>query len=288
MTGYGRGEVTNHSLSCTIEMKSVNNRYCDIQIRLPKMLFALEEEIRKECKKKIFRGKVDIFITCQFLQEDSISLAVDELLLGKYIDQLQDLQRKYHLEGQLDINKVLDLEGVWRLQEKDVEVEEIRESFLEALHSALDALVDMRTKEGESLKRDLMEKMNAFIPHEKFLREQAPVLLEQNKEEFLHRFHLMADSEEYDMPRLTSELIIMSDKLSIDEEITRITSHISQFNDIINRNDPVGRKLDFLLQELHREVNTIGSKTSDLVVINHVVEMKSIIEQLREQVQNIE
>lgn len=288
MTGYGMGEVSTENFNCTIELKSVNNRYCDIQIRMPKAMLPLEELIRKEIKKQISRGKVDVYINYQVFGQDSTFLVVDHFLLEKYIQEMNHIRENFHLHGEIDINNIIDFEGVFQLEPNKLDVEKIRSPFEVALKVAIDKLLDMRKTEGKTLKNDLKEKIEAFEPHIKFLEDNGPRLLEENKEKFLERFHSLVGKEDFDLPRLTTELTIMSDKLCIDEEITRISSHISQFSDIMNRNNPIGRKLDFLLQELHREVNTIGSKTADLLVTNHVVEMKSIIEQMREQVQNIE
>lgn len=288
MTGYGMGERSTENFNCKIEIKSVNNRYCDIQVRIPKAMLALEEIIRREIKKKISRGKVDVYINYQVFGSDSTDLSVDRGLVEKYVNELNSIQEEFDISGFLDINTIPKLQGVFELNPGTLDMDKINEPFMGALDDAISGFVEMRKNEGENLKADLKEKLETLKPHVEFLKKSAPELLDQNLKNFLDRFHTLAEGEEYDQARLTTELTIMSDKLCIDEEITRIASHMAQFNDIMESNDPIGRKLDFLLQELNREVNTIGSKTSDLPVTNHVVEMKSIIEQMREQVQNIE
>lgn len=288
MTGYGMGEELSEGFSCKIEIKSVNNRFCDITVRIPKALNPLEEAVRKEIKKVVSRGKIDVFISYQASSMNSTSLFTDRFLAEQYIGEFRKMKESFGLCGDIDVNTLAQLPGVFQVFGESLEIDEISNPFLSALSKALEEFIAMRQREGEHLERDLKEKLESLKPHVDFLKENSERLLQDNLKAFQERFHKLRNGEEFDLPRLTSEIAIMADKLSIDEEITRITSHIAQFNDIMMRNDPIGRKLDFLLQELNREVNTIGSKTNDTPVINHVVEMKSIIEQLREQVQNIE
>lgn len=288
MTGYGMGEYSNDKFHVKVEIKSVNNRYCDISVRLPKSLMALEDKIKKEIRNKVSRGKVDVFINVENLNSASSIIDVDLSLAGQYFLALLKLKDEFKLKDEVSLKDIYSMQGVITTKVEEENIDEYWVVLNEALNMALNNFLEMRNIEGENLKLDIEEKLKVITKNAEELKEIAPISLKENIDKLQENIKNNLKDENLDIQRLTTEVAIMSDKLSIDEEITRIFLHIYQFNDIINFNEPVGRKLDFLIQELNREVNTVGSKSTNIKILNNVVNLKSEIEKIREQIQNIE
>lgn len=288
MTGYGMGEHSNDKSHVKIEIKSVNNRYCDIAIRLPKNLIALEDRIKREIRNKVSRGKIDVFVNIDNLETNSSEIDVDIPLAKQYYNAILKLKNELNIDSKITLSDIYKMQGVITATVEEDDVEEYWEVLEVALKTAVDNFLEMRKTEGENLKLDMKDKLSNIVLSAEKIKEKAPVSLEQNTQKLKDNIKNNLRDENLDIQRLTTEVAIMCDKLSIDEEVTRIFLHISQFNDIINHNEPVGRKLDFLIQELNREVNTIGSKSTDIEILNNVVNLKSEIEKIREQIQNIE
>ncbi|MDO5715133.1 MAG: YicC/YloC family endoribonuclease [Tissierellia bacterium] len=288
MTGYGLGEVENDNYYIKVEMKSVNHRYCDINLRMPRILFSIEDQVKRQIKERVSRGKIDVYINLTYLSSKGKTLEVDLDLAQKYYHAAQKIKDHLKLEDHITIGQLLRTDGIILEHEMEEGEEELHALVFEALEKALNAFLTMREREGENLKKDFKLKLNKIFEIANCIQKKAPKVLEENQEKLRLKIAENVKEDELDLPRLTTEIVLMMDKLSIDEEVTRLNLHIDQFNDIMSSSEPVGRKLDFLLQELNRETNTIGSKTSDMDILNWVVDLKTEIEKLREQIQNIE
>ena len=290
MTGYGRGECTMYERKFTVEIKAVNHRYNDITVKLPRAIMGFEDEIKKAISKKVFRGKLDVFVNFESFSQEDINISVNEPLAKSYTETLRKLKSDLHLDGDVTIEIVSIFPDVITV-DKSISNEntenEIRECLMKAVEDATDAFVAMREVEGETLKKNIIEKVAFVNDALQKIEERAPWVSKDYRARLEAK---LADLDEIqvDESRLLTEVLLFADKACIDEEITRLHSHISQMYSIVEENVPVGRKLDFLVQEMNRETNTIGSKSNDIEITNHVVDIKSEIEKIREQIQNIE
>lgn len=282
------GESSNDRFHTKIEIKSVNNRYCDIAIRLPRNLISLEEKIKREIKSKVSRGKIDVFINIESIENTSSTIDVDIPLAKQYYEALLKLNKGLGLNDEVRLFDIYKMPNVITSTVEENDIEDYWKVIKEALDISIESFLDMRKIEGENIKLDIHSKLSNIVSSAEIIKNRAPISLEENTKKFKENISNNLKDENLDIQRLTTEVAIICDKLSIDEEITRIFLHISQLNDIINSNEPIGRKLDFLIQELNREVNTIGSKSTDIEILNNVVNLKSEIEKIREQIQNIE
>lgn len=287
MTGFGRAEAKQGSYQVLVEMKSVNHRFCEINIRMPKQFLAMEEKMKKVVNSYLQRGRIEMFITIEGQEIHDKHLNVDWELLSAYIDSIHKVKDRYQISGSIEINDILKLENVFTIMETQTEMEAIEELLLEQVHSASKQLVAMRTAEGEQLKKDIITHLTFIEKMSEQLAKLGPTVVEA------YRLRLEKKLKEYlgsqiDEQRILAEAAIFADKADINEELKRINSHLGQFTQSLQSADPVGRKLDFLVQELNREVNTIGSKANDANIANLVVEMKACLEKIKEQVQNIE
>ena len=290
MTGYGRGECTMYERKFTVEIKAVNHRYNDITVKLPRAIMGFEDEIKKAISKKVFRGKLDVFVNFESFSQEDINISVNEPLAKSYTETLRKLKSDAHLDGDVTIeivSKFPDVITVDKSISNENTENEIRECLMKAVEDATDAFVAMREVEGETLKKNIIEKVAFVNDALQKIEERAPWVSKDYRARLEAK---LADLDEIqvDESRLLSEVLLFADKACIDEEITRLHSHISQMYSIVEENVPVGRKLDFLVQEMNRETNTIGSKSNDIEITNHVVDIKSEIEKIREQIQNIE
>ena len=288
MTSYGLGISSDDKLKVKIEIKSVNNRYCDINVRLPRTLIFIEEKIKKEIKSKVHRGKIDVFLNLDYLNISEFDVSINKVLAKQYYDALSDLKDEFKIEDKIGLRDIYSMQGVMTNISSDLDEDLYSELIFAALNEALDNFIKMRNVEGENIKESFEEILANIRIYADKIKELAPKALEENQEKLKETISNNVDEKYLDLPRLTTELAIMADKLSIDEEITRVFSHLSQFNDIIKGKGAIGRKLDFLVQELNREINTIASKTNNIDILQIAVEAKSDIEKLREQIQNIE
>lgn len=282
------GQFQNENIFFKVEIKSVNSRYSEFNIRMPKTLIAFEDRVRKLLKEEISRGKVDVYINYNFLSQSDTKVVADAHLAGEYLKAFEDLRDELGLISEISLRDIYTMEGVISTISNDDDKEELWEPLKSAVTIALNQFVEARELEGAALKADFEEKLKDITACAEFIRDKAPAVIEENTKKLRENIEKNLNKDELDLQRLTTEVAIMCDKLSIDEEIVRIFSHLFQFNDIINKYNLIGRNLDFLVQELNREVNTVGSKTGDIEILNKVVELKSHIEKLREQIQNIE
>lgn len=289
MTGYGRCEIEEHERKVIVEMNAVNHRYCDLNIRLPKTLIPLEDKLRNLLKGSLTRGKIEVNVTYYSMAKEDLEVIINEALATEYVKGLRKLGNLVQVEDDLTLKDLMQINDVMSIQKKTGDLESIEEVLLKAVEGALQDLLRMRLKEGEALKKDILEKTLLLEKYLRCIEEQSPQVVLNYKAKLENRLAtLLEDSSMVDQSRLAMEVALFADKCAIDEEITRFKSHITQLRMILNEGGVVGRKLDFLMQEMNREVNTMGSKANDYEITKNVVALKNEIEKIREQVQNLE
>lgn len=288
MTGYGRDQIEDLGKQFTVEVKSVNHRYLEIAIRQPRQYSILEENIRKLVQQYIKRGRIEIFIKVEGLEQKATMIKVDKEIALAYYNSLKDLAKDLNVSSQIDLLQLVNLPDVITLEDKEDDLDEIWKIMRKTLVEALVKLVEMRKIEGESLQKDLADRINFVDTISVKINERTPLVLEEYREKLEKRLGELLQGFELDENRLNQELVYFADKSSITEEVIRLRSHFKQFTKSLKMDEPVGRKLDFLVQEMNREMNTIGSKANDLTIAQLVVEGKSELEKIREQIQNIE
>lgn len=287
MTGYGQGKYTNEGRDYTVEIKAINHRYNDITVKLPRYLNFLEDTIRKYISNTLNRGKIDVYISLKNMSEKGREIKVDRLLAGMYVKELREVAKEYELDDDITATSVLRFPDVFA-----VENESLEDLYWNELKNALDdALANInkaRSLEGERLANDIrsrLDKISEIIP---IVEDASKKLLDEYKTKLENRINELNANEIIDESRLGVEIVLFADKSSICEEITRLKSHIESFKDMLNVEGPIGKKIDFLIQEMNRETNTIGSKANSLGITKYVIEMKNELENIREQIQNIE
>lgn len=288
MTGYGLFEKRCEDFYIKVEMKSVNNRYLDINVRMPGSIMYAEEAVKSFIKSKIKRGKVDVFINFEYLDSSQVEIDIDYELLNKYIIISEELEEKLGVASDISFSKLMRDSNIIKPQKAEFDGDYIKEELLKVLDEAANEFVKSRSFEGEKIREDFKIKLEEVKRLTDFIEERAPISLKENENRLREKVAEFLQSSEINEDRILTEIAIMLDKLSIDEEITRLKIHTHNFNDIINQEGPIGRKLDFLIQEMNRESNTIGSKSNDIEITSAVVMLKSEIEKLREQAQNVE
>lgn len=287
MTGYGRCQIERDGREMTVEVKSVNHRFLDISYRLARHLTFLDDALRKGVSARLSRGHVDVFVNYENHRADAREVRVDTALAVAYQSALRELSEALHMEGQISVQDYARLPDVLTVQEKEEDQQAVRELFEEALNGALDALIDMRAQEGEHMCADILEKVGSIEALQAQIALRAPGVVVDYRDRLRERLSALNEGE-LDEARLLTEIALFADRAAIDEELVRLLSHTAQIRATVRMNEPVGRRLDFLVQELNREVNTIGSKAMDADIAQCVVQAKGEIEKLREQVQNIE
>ena len=288
MTGFGRGNYENDARQYIVEIKSVNNRYSDINIKLPRSLSYIEEPIKKRIAKCITRGKIDVFVTFNNNSDKGKNIEINADIAKKYIEELKKLSSKENIIDNINIMDISRLPEVLNMS-VDKEAEEIiQNELLTTLDIALNNFVEMRIKEADKIKIDLEKRIKLISNNIDKISKISAGLVDEYIVKLETRIKEILKTNIVDENRLAQEIVIYSDKCSVEEEITRLNSHISQFSNLINQNGPIGKKIDFLIQEMNRETNTIGSKANNLQITNLVVDTKTEIENIREQIQNIE
>ena len=275
MTGFGRGEVKNDNYQFLVECKTINHRYCDINMRLPRKINFLEDKARNFIKDFVKRGRVDLYVKLDLIGSEDVNLKFDDNLADQYINILQTIRDKYTLADDISVMNVAKFPDIIKTEEKEEDEDEMWAMFKEALEIALNKLVDMRQQEGKKLEEDTLRRCDILSG---YINEISSMI----------RDIQYSYPNEIDENRMAQEVAIYADKSSITEEIVRFNSHITQLKNTVVKDDSVGRKMDFLIQEMNREINTMGSKSSDINITNLVVEVKSELEKIREQIQNIE
>ncbi|AOY77377.1 YicC/YloC family endoribonuclease [Clostridium formicaceticum] len=289
MTGFGRGDTQQEGKHFQIELKSVNHRYIDISVKMPKSFTYLEEPIRKIIKEKVHRGRVEVFISYKNIGDSDIKVVTDMALAQQYIEAMNEMYDRFSLEKDVAVSTIAKFPDVLKLEKKEEDQEMIWGLLEEGLVDALNSLLEMRIEEGRKLKEDLLKRLDILIGLIQRIEDRSPEIVKEYKKRLTKRVKEMLEEElEIDEARVALEVALFADKSNITEEIVRLNSHIAQFKKSMEQQEAVGRKLDFIIQEMNREINTIGSKANDLITANIVVEVKSELEKIREQVQNIE
>ncbi|NLL05146.1 MAG: YicC family protein [Clostridiaceae bacterium] len=288
MTGFGRGKSQTDGMECLVEIKTVNHRYSDVYIKIPRQISFLEDKVREVVSKSVSRGKADVFISFDDFSEDSKSILIDESLANAYVNTVRQLKEKYSLQDDISVSLIARFPDVLKVEKVEQDEEKIWKLLSEALDSAINSLISMRQIEGEGLKNSILEKTDFIENIVKEIGIRAPEVVKEYKCKLENRIKEMMEQQVIDENRMATEVTIFADRCSIDEELVRLSSHINQLRETLRTGDSVGRKLDFLIQEMNREINTIGSKANDLSITKFVVEIKSELEKIREQIQNIE
>lgn len=289
MTGFGRCEVTEGERKFTVEMKGVNHRYLDTNIRMPKKLNFFETAIRNLLKKSVQRGKVDIFITYEDLSESQVSLKYNATLAEEYLTYLKKMEEQFSLENDIRVSTLSRYPEVLTMEEQAIDEEELWKGLQKALNGAVEKFVETRALEGENLKNDLTDKLTHMLELVSRIEERSPEIIAEYKEKLEARVKELLDDAQLEESRVAAEVVIFADKMCTDEEIVRLKSHVVHMKETLASDENgVGRKLDFIAQEMNREANTILSKANDLEVSNIGIELKTEIEKVREQIQNIE
>ncbi len=287
MTGYGRGEAKHEGLQFSVEIKAVNHRYGDVNIKAPRLLSSLEPELKKRVQSQLKRGKIDVFIS----QDNSSRLAavpvVAEDLARAYMAAFGRLQEVSGLSGSVSVEFLASQKDVLQIQDAELSVDDMRACLFDALDNALAAIIAMRRCEGDATAADMHLRLESLTAILSSIETVAPVVPLEWQQKLQERLAKLQDNGG-DPQRIAQEIAIFADRCDISEEITRFKSHLQQFTDLLNEEEPVGRQMDFLVQELNREANTMGSKSNDATLTRHVVALKSELEKIREQVQNIE
>ncbi|HAQ08232.1 MAG TPA: YicC family protein [Bacillus bacterium] len=287
MTGFGRSKAESDRLGVTVEVKTVNHRFCEFHIRMPRQLLKTEDKIKKKLGEHIKRGRVEVFITLEGEGIVNRSIHIDWNALDQYVIQISEIKDRYGVTGEVQLQDLVNREEIIHIEENETENEELEQLVLAAVEDAGNELVQMRLQEGAALAKDVIKHIQQLKEHALCVKQFAPDVVEQYRDRLTKK---MADflAGQADEDKILTEVAFFAEKADISEEITRLESHVSQFLQILNECEPLGRKLDFLLQEMNREVNTIGSKANDYRIAREVVEMKSLLEKVKEQVQNIE
>ena len=289
MTGFGRGEYKNDNYHFIVECRTINHKYADINIRLPRKISFLEDKIRSVVKDYIKRGRVDLYIKLDLIGSEDVNLKFDEKLATQYVNILKNIKSTFELQDDITVMNIAKFPDVIKSEEKEEDEDLLWSMLKEALQDALLRLKDMRSEEGIKLANDIDMRCDLLNNYIEEIEKYSYNVVNDYKEKLKNRITEILDNPSLvDETRLAQEVAIYADKCSITEEIVRFRSHINQLKNAIHKNESIGRKIDFLIQEMNRETNTIGSKSSDLNITNLVVEVKSELEKIREQIQNIE
>ncbi|WP_300409737.1 YicC/YloC family endoribonuclease [Lagierella sp.] len=289
MTGFGRAtrEVDNYSIS--VEVKTVNNKYLDVQVKNPHFLNFLEEDIKKFCRQNLGRGRVDVYIRGIKKEKNISNLSFDEGLVLNYLDAVKRLEGRTEQKFEVSLNEILQLEGALIIEEGEDDDETLKKLVLQLMKEALESLINMRRIEGNNISSIIIEQLNEISSIVENISKLASSSQEEYKENLLYKLKdISRDISKLDMDRIYLEVALYGERSDITEEIVRLKSHIDQFSNTLKSDCPMGRKLDFIIQEMNREVNTISSKSPNKIIVQHCIDLKTIIEKIREQVQNIE
>ena len=288
MTGFGRAKLEKNNRIYSIEIKSVNHKYSDISIKLPRSLNYLEDSIKKQISLKVARGKIDVFVTFENYSEQGKEVVINEELVKEYMEKIKLLAEKNNLSMNIPVTEITKLPDVLTLKETEEEEDTIQNELLECLEQAINNFVEMRTIEGNKIKEDLKARIDKVECDVQKISEYSTRLVQEYVVKLEERIKEILKTDVVDQSRLAMEVVLFADKCSVEEELTRLKSHIEQFRTLINSEGTIGKKIDFLLQEMNRETNTMGSKSGSLDITNLVVNIKTELEDIREQIQNIE
>ncbi len=288
MTGYGRQESLISGKKILVEIRSVNQRFTDYSIKVPRHLGFLEDKVRNYASEWITRGKVDIYISVENFDEADKDVLLNKALAKNYIEVLEQLRDEFNLKDDISVMTVARFSEIFKTERKEEDEEQIWADVKSVMHEAMEAFAAMRSREGERIEKDLVERIDYMKTLAEQIDERSPQTVAEYKERLYTKIKELLEDRDIDEGRVLTEVAIFADKVAVNEETVRLGSHFAEFYNIINSGEPAGRKLDFLIQEINREVNTIGSKSQDIEIAKIVVTLKGEIEKLREQIQNIE
>lgn len=288
MTGFGRCEVAENNRRFTVEIKAVNHRYLDVNIKIPKALNYFESAVRSELKRYISRGKVDVFITYEDLSEHTCKVRYNKEVAQEYLLYLKQMAEDFGLDNDIRVSSLSKYPEVFTMEEAGADEEELWKELQKAVEGAARMFVESRVTEGERLKEDLLEKLDGMLELVDFISERSPQLVAEYRRRLEDKVKELLGDNTLDESRILTEVTIFADKICVDEEIVRLRSHIETTREALQEGGSIGRKLDFIAQEMNREANTTLSKSNDLEISNRAIELKTEIEKVREQIQNIE
>ncbi|MDH7576480.1 MAG: YicC family protein [Bacillota bacterium] len=288
MTGFGRGEWKEEGLRATVEIRSVNHRFCEIVIRIARPYLFLEERIKEEVQKRVARGHLDIYVNIEDRREKKRKVKLDKELVLAYYNCLRELAEMLQIDFQLNPYQLAQYPDVIIVEDQEGDLETFWPVVQKALEDALDQLILMREREGSRLYEDFIQRRTQIAKTLELIKERGPLLSEEIRSRLKNRLHALLGDFEVDEARLLSEVVLYAERSSIAEEVVRLSCHLEQLAEMLDSLGPVGRKLDFLLQEMNREINTIGAKAGDHYISPLVIEVKSELEKMREQAQNVE
>lgn len=288
MTGFGRCELSNEKRKITVELKSVNHRYLDVNIRMPKKLNFFESAIRTLLKEYMQRGKVDMFISYEDYSEQTLAVKYNATIAKEYLTYLQQMADEFNLENDIRVSSLSRYPEVLTMEEQSADEDELWSDLSQAIREACTQFVATRTTEGEHLKQDLVEKLHHMRDNVDKVEQRAPQIIAEYRSKLMEKVNELLGDTQIDEARLSTEIVLFADKICTDEETVRLKSHITSMLNALESSEGIGRKLDFIAQEMNREANTILSKSNDLETSDIAIELKTEIEKVREQIQNIE
>ncbi|HHW41496.1 MAG TPA: YicC family protein [Syntrophomonadaceae bacterium] len=288
MTGFGSGKAVEAGLKVSIEIRSVNHRFCEIMVRIPRPYISLEERIKQEIQKRVVRGHLEVYVNIEDEGEKKRNVKLDKDLVIAYYNCLRELAEMLNIDFQLNVIQLAQFPDVIVVEEQEEDLEKAWAVLQKALNEALEQLVSMRVREGKRIFEDFTERKTRISEILSTIERRIPVLNQELMNRLKSRLQAMLEDAEIDEARLLSEVVLYAERSSITEEIVRLSSHLEQLTEMLHSTEPVGRRIEFLIQEMNREINTIGSKAADLVISPLVIEVKSELEKMREQVQNVE
>ena len=288
MTGFGRAQETVDGMTVTVELKSVNHRYFEFTAKVPRTYGFLEEKLKSFLNARVSRGKMECYVSIENLEESDMEVVVNPSLAKGYVDALRTLSETFGLKEDYSAISIAKFPDVLTLRKAPADEEKIWNAVQKVTELAVERFVTMRETEGEKLRADILSKADTILEHVAFVESRSPQTVREYHEKLCQRMEELLENTQVDEQRLLTEAAIFADKIAVDEETVRLRSHISQLREFLNADEPIGRKLDFLVQEMNRESNTIGSKAQDVEIAKRVIAIKAEVEKIREQVQNIE
>lgn len=288
MTGFGRGIYQGERLNITVEIRSVNHRYFEFSCRVPRSYQFIEEKLKAFCQKQISRGKIEMAVFVEELDDNSTVVEINRPYVKAYIDALKQLSKEFKIKNDVKTSDFIGNSEMFKSRRNLLPDEVVLEGVLAAAEEAVQGFVEMRKVEGESLKSDILSRAEGILERVGFIESRSPETLKNYRERLEGKMRELLDNAQIDEGRLITETAIFADKIAVDEETVRLRSHIAQLKVLLEAEEPVGKKLDFIVQEMNRETNTIGSKAQDVEIAHTVVDIKSEIEKIREQIQNVE
>lgn len=288
MTGYGKGQLAGSDAHYSIEIKTVNHRYADVTVKVPRALMFVERDLKKWASERLTRGKIDVFVSRESTEQAIVSPVVNDALATEYVSLFRKMSEQHQLSNDIPLSLLVSQKDVVTLRETDMDESQVRQNLQQALALAIDAVEKMRMQEGEALQQDIQERLNLMETLLGVIETRAPGVVEEWQQKLQSRLERLQGDVDVDPQRVAQELAIFADRCDICEEVVRFKSHLVQFRQLLCSDEAVGRQMDFLIQELNRETNTMGSKSNDAELTKNVVAIKAELEKIREQIQNIE